>query len=684
MILNNGTVVANRYEILEEIGVGGMSRVYRAIDKKLHRNVTFKVLREEFIGDENFVNRFEIEARAIASLNHPNIVDVYDVGSEGDINFIVMEYIHGKTLKDLILEKAPFTNETMLGVTSQITAALIHAHENGIIHRDIKPQNILCMANGVVKVADFGIARSHNSRKKNDDFSTMGSVHYISPEVACSDPIDPRSDLYSLGIVMYEMMTGELPFDSDDPEQISVAHIEAQFPSPGKKNPEILPIVREIITRLTKKQPFRRYQSANSLYNDIQRAIMECTTDNEENIDTYSRHETNRTPANRTPRLSTKSPADRRRERFVIIGGVTTAVIVLIGLFWIVTSLLLNSGDDSLTVTVPVLVGTELDAAMASAERVGIILTVAGTEYHEEIPEGFITEANAAAGAQVEPGAEIAVLVSLGPPPATTVEVPDVVGMNLDAAVQMIIAMGGVNFSDAQTAHEPSSTVPQNHIISQYPAPGTIVDIGTTISIIVSAGDEIRMIPMPNIIGLDEQEARGRIAQSGLTIGTTTSQHHPLYPSGIVISQSVTEGTMRIPGSSVDFIVSLGVFVPPPVETDDDNNDADDDLPTGEDNDENNGQDENGGDEPSGETPAMINRTLTIQPSVPSGVTVRLSVYRVNPDATLTLMFSDDVTADDFIAPMGIPVHAPVGSGVVEFIVFVNGTQFAGTLDFGS
>ncbi|MCL2171111.1 MAG: protein kinase, partial [Defluviitaleaceae bacterium] len=266
MILNPGQIIAFRYEIIEEIGSGGMSIVYRARDTKLFRDVSLKVMRPEHMESEEFIDRFHTEARAIASLNHANIVNVYDVGNEDGINFIVMEYVDGSTLKELINKKAPFNDISMLGVANQIAIALAHAHEAGIVHRDIKPQNILVMNTGVVKVTDFGIAvsaRANARRNSEDDHgTTMGSVHYISPEQACNDPVDPRSDLYSLGIVMYEMMTGDLPFDGESAEDIAAMHIETKLPDLRQFNPETDEAVIRLIKTLTNKLPERRYQTA--------------------------------------------------------------------------------------------------------------------------------------------------------------------------------------------------------------------------------------------------------------------------------------------------------------------------------------------------------------------------------------------------------------------------------------
>ena len=696
MILKIGTIVASRYEIVELIGAGGMSHVYRAIDNKLHRSVTVKVLREEYITDVSFVDRFDREARAIASLNHPNIVNVYDVGNEDDIHYIVMEYIHGKTLKDLISEKAPFSNETMLGVASQIAAALVNAHENGIIHRDIKPQNILCMPNGVVKVADFGIAKSHDSKKLSDDeFSTMGSVHYISPEVACSDPIDPRSDLYSLGIVMFEMMTGELPFDSNNADEITMLHVEAPFPNIRKKNPNVLPVVREIIVRLTNKQPFRRYQSASSLYNDIQRAVMESSEEE---------YRENTRPAPRTAVFEQKPPqprdfaqprvkgvsnkrgsGDKKKDRIIMFGAIGTAAVLIVLLVLLVNWLFDFGGGNNL-VNLPNHWGLEVEAVREEMEALGLTLEIYADEYHDTIEIGYITRSEFQDGDNVEPGSTIQVIVSRGPQGAEVVEVPHIVGLHLDAALERLDEISLRFQPDEPQFHD---TLGQNFIISQHPPAGQMVAPDTRITVVLSLGQELVMVEMPDFVGMMEHAARVEIVQAGLSIGEVIPVDSLVYSIGIVIGQSVSPGTEVLANSYVDIRVSTG---PPEPEEDDEpepepeppaDDPDDDEPPTDETPDPDNGDDEpedneypatNGDEngEPDDEDPADTGSTRTIgfmPPTIPDA-TVRFIVAMRQLDGSLMTVFSDDVGPENF--PVSVTVH---GVGNVEFIMFVDGTE---------
>jgi serine/threonine-protein kinase len=708
MILEMGKIIANRYEIAELIGAGGMSHVYRALDKKLHRSVTVKVLREEYIGDVNFVDRFGREARAIASLSHPNIVNVYDVGSEGTIHFIVMEYIAGKTLKELIIDKAPFSNETMLGVASQIAAALIHAHENGIIHRDIKPQNVLCMPNGVVKVADFGIAKSHDSKNLVDEFSTMGSVHYISPEVACGDPIDPRSDLYSLGIVMFEMMTGELPFDSDDADEITMLHVEAPFPNIRKRNPKVLPVVREIIVRLTNKQPFRRYQSASSLYTDIQRAVMESA---EEDFREDTRADVRPSPFEQRPRpheipqsqprlrppmrsdvAIARHPAgrDRNQERLIILGGVVTAAVLIAGLIFLVSWLMGGGGDNGL-VRVPAHMGMELEAARTQFEAVGLYLE----EYEEreasdDVPEGHITQSEFPLGTEmVEPGTVVHVVVSSGPfegvgENGDMIEVPHIVGMHLTEATNMIEDISlYLNPEDFR----PDSNMSYNYILVQNPPAGRLVEPGTHISIVVSLGEEMSMVSVPDLVGLLDMQARTAIVQAGLNIGNAIPVDNHEFSPGIVVWQSAAAGTEVFAGSIIDFHLSAGPLTPPDEDEDDPDeaNGADENGENGDQNGEvappdENGQENGYNDVPGDDVippddpndgqlpPEQGSRTLTLNPFVPDDVTAELVLLRRELDGSLTPVLSQQVTGID------LPLeHTVFGTGTVEFIIQVDG-----------
>ena len=277
MLLNPGTVLSGRYEILDKIGSGGMAVVYRGKDRKLDRYVTVKVLREEFVGDEEFIERFRSEACSAARLSHPNIVRAYDVGEDGDVNYIVNEYIHGDTLKKAIKEKAPFDSRSTINVAIQIASALSQAHKAHIVHRDIKPQNILVGTDGVVKVTDFGIARAATASTLTTTANAAGSVHYFSPEQARGGYVDEKSDIYSLGISMFEMITGVLPFQGNNSVSIALMHINDELPDIRQYNPNCTPSLEGIIKKATMKKADERYANIDLLLADLIRARADIT-----------------------------------------------------------------------------------------------------------------------------------------------------------------------------------------------------------------------------------------------------------------------------------------------------------------------------------------------------------------------------------------------------------------------
>ncbi|MCL2415996.1 MAG: Stk1 family PASTA domain-containing Ser/Thr kinase, partial [Defluviitaleaceae bacterium] len=581
MILYAGQLIAHRYEIIEEIGSGGMSIVYRAKDNKLSRDVTFKVLREEHVENPDFIGRFATEARAIASLSHPKIVNVYDVGHEGDIHYIVMEYVRGSTLKDLIQKRAPFSNSVMLGVANQIATALKHAHSCGIVHRDIKPQNILVMPNGMVKVADFGIAVSAQaSSRRRDDYddeeSTLGSVHYISPEQACNDPVDARSDLYSLGICMFEMMTGELPFDGDNAEDIALMHMERALPNMKRKNPQIDEFVRSIIIKLASKQPASRYQNAGELLIDIQDALenlvelgeSDSERPTEEDYESDYRGYTVGAKAaarpKRKPGKNTKAKSkiltkgrNAMKERLVIFGAIASAVLI----FALIISLLIVIFNNEPTyVQVPDIIETDQNDARSELESLGLVMNILHHEPSQEVNQGYILRMNYIAGGNVHVGTIVEVIVSSGP---ELIEVPDITKQSLQYAVRMIESLE-INLQERSSEY--NSEIPQNHIISQSPVAGEMVSPGTTIFVTISDGDEIIMATVPDLSGLRENEARQRLVEVGLRPGTVSSAESS-SPVGIVIGQNMSPGRSVHENTAVNFVVSSGAVMYSPTPT---------------------------------------------------------------------------------------------------------------------
>ncbi|MCL2354045.1 MAG: Stk1 family PASTA domain-containing Ser/Thr kinase [Defluviitaleaceae bacterium] len=692
MILEVGAIISNKYQILEQIGSGGMSHVYRALDTNLGREVTFKVLKKEYVNNAGFLARFDSEARSIARLNHPNIVNVYDVGNEDEIKYIVMEYIKGKTLKELIQDKAPFSNETMLGVAEQITSALIHAHENNIVHKDIKPQNILVTPNGTAKLADFGISDDVNSREVIEAGSTMGSVHYVSPEAVYNNPVDLRSDLYSLGITMFEMMTGTLPFDAEDADTIPSMHAEAPFPNVIKRNPAVLPLVREIISKLTQKQPSRRYQSAVVLYNDIQRAIMECAKYKEFYKETKSKGEDKKADAKTPPLRSTRqpNPQNKRKEQLQVAAGIGAAIVVIvlliIGIVHIVG--LFSRGDDNASTTPPYpMVGRHINDIYPLFANLDLELEKIW-QADEDVAEGYIIESNVYAQGFLDPGTVITVLISTGSALGAEVAVPDITGLTI---AQATTAFANVDLYLNAESSEFHNSVPQNHIISQNPMPGASIPAGSTVYITYSLGThpDAAMSTVPNLIGLTETQARSQILTSNLTIGEVTTGESATHPQGTVISQSVAFNQQRHAGTAIDFVVSSGVgattppndpqtppTTTPPTEEPPVEQTPDPEPPV----DDTNGDNDEDEEPPVDDTPpAPITHNLSLTPFIFPEETATLTLMRRTPDGLLTTEQTRTATAADL--PWNVTVS---GTGSVEFVLLVNGVE-AGTqtVNFG-
>jgi len=672
MILNPGQVVAQRYEIIEELGSGGMSIVYRARDKRLSRDVTIKVMRAEHVENPEFINRFGTEARAIASLNHPNIVNVYDVGKENDINFIVMEYINGATLKDRIVKRAPFSDVIMLSVASQIAVALGHAHDAGIIHRDIKPQNILVMQNGMVKVADFGIAvsaRAHSRRDDDRDDSTMGSVHYISPEQACNDPVDPRSDLYSLGIVMYEMMTGELPFDGETAEEIAAMHMEYALPDPRKKNPNINEGVWKIIKKLASKQPDRRYKDAAELGLDLQNVLAALAKENNEeqgNIPLGSRLARPR-PAVSADDFEDDDNRSKLKERVAIGGAVILALVLMIVFVPVLWRAITGNGEQvAENVHVPDAIGLQLEYAVAKFEQEGLAIYVYGEEYSEEFAAGEIIRMNFHPNDLVPLGRVIDVVVSRG---VSLIEVPYMIAMDIDAAFHLIENMA--TFTLREDSREYHDDLLPNQIISQNPAPGERVLPGTTIYVVVSRGEDIIMVAVPSVTGLTEAVARERLIDAGLVVGVVSSVESAAYSMGLVFGQTMSAGRMVTEGTAVGFTVSAGPpALPeptpspdttpeptPPTDPTEDPTPEPTDDPTDE-------------PTPTPAPPQITSRELRLNPTIAAGLEVfELSLRRQLPTGAMEEIFHRAAAT-----PADLPIYIEVeGVGNVEFVLFING-----------
>lgn len=580
MKLEPGTLVNDRYNIIEQIGVGGMAIVYRAKDEKLDRDVTFKVLKEEHLDDNEFIRRFNVEARAAASLSHQNIVSVYDVGNDGDIYFIVMEYIDGCTLKELINQKAPFGNKEVIGVALQIASALNHAHTNGVVHRDIKPQNILVAGGGrnagSVKVTDFGIARAASSTTTTGE--AMGSVQYFSPEQAQGGYVDEKSDIYSLGIIMFEMITGTLPFDGESPVALAMKHIKDPIPDISKLNPNASESLIRIIKKATHKKPYMRYQTAAQLSNDLKAALKDDSgsfvtdkPDNEggdtvkifpEDMDKI-RDRSDKEAIKAVPTLGESEEVyddiddkynprddgyDKNKERKAVIAAVITSIILIAAMS--VAGFFVINEINHPKVKVPYFVGLTSEEAekLASNEAVSIIEE---SENSETVEEGKVISQSVAPSTKMLRSERVTLVISRG---SKMVSVPDLKELSEDDAKTSLEQCG---LGLGEVIKEPSDTIIVGAVIKQSISKNTKVDPGTVVDIYVSTGPEVGLVVVPEVKNTDKDKAVEMLKQEGLE-SKIIEAYSETFPAGKVTSQGVNPGSTVPRGYIVTITVSKG------------------------------------------------------------------------------------------------------------------------------
>lgn len=677
MRLTKGAVLAGRYEIIEQIGSGGMALVYRAKDKKLGRDVTFKVLREEYCLDEDFLSRFNVEARSAASLSHPNIVNVYDVGSEGEINYIVMEYIDGVTLKDLILKRAPFENEETLGVAIQIASALSQAHKNGIIHRDIKPQNILVTKAGTVKVTDFGIARSVGNKTTTTSTNTMGSVHYFSPEQAKGRYVDFRSDIYSLGIVMFEMATGSVPYDADTAITVALKHLNEPLPDMAKINPNISESLKKIILKACSKQTLQRYASADEMLIDLKRAITnesgEFVKYNERTFDspTIMLDEEDIGAIRGSYARDTKDhdydedyddgdydddEIDKRTERKIVLAAVFTALAIIALISAI--GLKLHAGK-SKQYELSNLTGYTVEEAKKLLAQHDITIGKEEEGYTDKVEPGKIMDQYPEAGTLMNKDEVIKVTVSKG---ESKTEVPNFVGMERSEVYALEAVRSGFLIID-ETEPEYNDDYEINKVIYQSVNKGEKVGKNTKIKITVSRGKKTEEVIVPNLLNKSESEAKRLILESGFEIGIVSPSYSNEYPAGIVCAQSVPGGETVKAKTAIGIYISMG---PKPSEQPGSTQGSENNPPS------------SGGKNNDGEAKFGLIVIRQAPPKANEGY-VEVEVIQKNADGTEEVVYpKKSVTASDF--PLEITVR---GSGKADITAFADGVMFAKeTFDF--
>lgn len=602
-MLNNGTFIANRYEIVGQVGTGGMSDVYKAKDHALGRYVAIKVLKSEFSEDTNFVSKFRTEAQSAAVLEHPNIVNIYDVGSENGIHYIVMEYVEGITLKTYIEKKGQLTYKEALSIAIQVGRGIQAAHAKNIVHRDIKPQNIIISTDGKVKVTDFGIARAVSENTIHSD--VMGSVHYASPEQARNGYVSNRSDIYSLGIVMYEMVTGRVPFDGDSTVAVAIQHLQDEMDPPSKYAPNLPISLEKIIQKCTQKSPDRRYDSMESLLIDLRKALLNPNEDFVTLVP-FSQDKTRVLTDDEVNEIKKKTEAvkqdepepeeddmseyddddddmseydeddddaeegrflNSKMEKIVGIMRIVVAIIIVIIVVYILGSFFdvfhfgskkNNSKNDTLvsedveeSVVMIDLKGKTLDEAKTELKKLGLNVTEAGTEISDSYEKGQIIDQDVAKGETVKTGTTIKVTVSAGSEEenAKDVDVPDVTGKTAEAAMA---TLEDKNLTVSRE-FEFSNDVPSGQVIRQDPKAGKTVKEGTKVTIYVSQGTE--SIKVTDVRGKSEADAKAALSDFDVT---TTTEHSDTVAEGNVISQSISGGQYAEKGVSITIVVSSG------------------------------------------------------------------------------------------------------------------------------
>ena len=609
-MLRKGMFLADRYEILEQIGTGGMSDVYRAKCHKLNRFVAIKVLKKEYSEDKTFVSKFRAEAQAAAGLTHPNIVNVYDVGDENGIYYIVMELVEGITLKKYIEKKGKIPDKEAVSIAIQVAKGMQAAHSHHIVHRDIKPQNIIISRDGKVKVTDFGIAKAASSSTITS--STMGSVHYISPEQARGGYSDERSDIYSFGITLFEMLTGTVPFDGDSTVSVAVQHIQEEIPKPSTVADGIPVSIDMIVLKCTQKKTERRYQDAAELIADLKKSLVAPDENFVKMMPVYNApgqpetvqaaEESSENNDGQENQNSDESMAENKKDSediddellddelldddddeediddenndkldkiFKWIGAGIIALIVIITIFVVAklfiggssnkkeeetttqaqTTTAASKEDASKKVSVPSVIGKTEEEAKTTLNSLGLGYK-ATYQPSNTIPEGTVISQGTSSGTKVAKNTTITLSISSGPESSS---VPNVVGQD-QVGASSLLESAGFKVSVKQSY---SDSVEQGKVISQSPSGSTTVSPGSTVTITVSQGKETKMVTVPNVVGMNSTDAQNTLTSLGLNYSIVETKDTNVE-KGKVISTSPSAGQQVEEGTSVKIYVSKG------------------------------------------------------------------------------------------------------------------------------
>ena len=574
-----GKRISDRYKILEMIGGGGMANVYLAHDMILDRDVAVKMLRLDFANDDEFIRRFHREAQSATSLAHPNIVSIYDVGEEDSIYYIVMEYVFGQTLKQYIQQHSPLQVDRVQDIMKQLTSAISHAHQNHIIHRDIKPQNILIDPNGNVKITDFGIAMAMSATSITQTNSVLGSVHYLSPEQARGGMANRKSDIYSLGIVMFELLTGRLPFSGESAVSIALKHLQSETPSVRRWNPNIPQSIENIVLKATAKDPFHRYNSVEEMEDDIKTALnperlneskFMIPIDDEatkaipvitnerphQNLDETLKFSNDKTTGNgkdQPKQTAKEQDKKKKRKKWPLILISTFIILVILGIFAVTVLPGLISSKD---ITIPDVSGMNTDDAISKLRLAGL---QAGEQIEitdEKIAEGKVIKTDPEVDSTVKENAKITLYISSG---KEKYELSDYTGRQYNDVVQLL---EGKNFKDI-IKHDVFDDSDPGTIIGQTPPSGAnIVPEDTVLEFQVSKGPET--FPLKDLTQYNLKAAQDYAESMGLSIDTSQEKYDDTIPAGMVISQSPDPGTEITKGDQVKVVISKGKEDKPP------------------------------------------------------------------------------------------------------------------------
>ena len=596
-MVKDGIYLSGRYQVLSKIGAGGMADVYKAKDCMLNRYVAVKVLKKEYREDENFVKKFRSEAQAAAGLLNPNIVNVYDVGEDRGLYYMVMELVEGITLKEYVQKKGKLSSKEAISIAIQMCTGIEAAHNHHIIHRDIKPQNIIISKEGKVKVTDFGIAKATTSQTVST--SAMGSVHYVSPEQARGGYCDEKSDIYSAGITMYEMVTGRVPFDGDSTVSVAMKHLQENITPPSEYAPDLSPALEKIILKCTQKSSERRYQSAGELIQDLKRALVDPSGKFVDMVPIRSTGDTMMISPEKMARLKKrqddyddsyddsyddedydenddydededeeedrrwgKNGVDPKMNKMMKILMVAVAVIVAFALIFLIGKAAgvfgKNSGSQislSSEIEVPNLVGQPQNVAQTMCEKKQLKMEVESEEASDK-EAGTVIEQKTKAGKKVKKNTVIKVVISSGPEKIT---IQSVEGMDEDAAKKALIKQGFTSKNITVTS-EYSSDVESGKATRTDPAQGTEVSADSKITLYISKGEkQPDKVSVPSIVGMYVSDAASTLAASNLSDGGASAEEYSdEYDEGMIIRQSPEDGTKVNEGTSVSYVVSKG------------------------------------------------------------------------------------------------------------------------------